>query len=48
MLNKDENNFESKIKYFESSYNTMMGRLTFLCVIQIKGLLASLLILFQS
>jgi len=41
MLKKFEN-------YFERSKNTVMGWVTFLCVIQIKGLLALLLILSQS
>ncbi len=47
-LKKDENDFERIIKDFESSNNTMMGWIIFFCVIQIKGLLVLLLILFQS
>ena len=48
MLKKDENDFEREIKDFESSNNTTIGKIIFLCIIQIIGLLALLLILFQS
>lgn len=45
-LKKDENDIEKKIRDFESSNNTMMDRIIVLCLIQIVGLLALLLILF--
>ncbi len=46
MLKKGGNDFKRKIKDFERSNTTMMDRIIILCVIQIIGLLASLLILF--
>ena len=46
ILKKDETDFESKIKDFERSNNTMLDRIIFLCLIQIMGLLALLIILF--
>jgi len=45
-LKKDENDIEKKIRDFESSNNTMMDRIIVLCLIQIIGLLALLIILF--
>ncbi len=45
-LKKDENDIEKKIRDFECSNNTMMDRIIVLCLIQIIGLLALLIILF--
>ena len=43
---KNGTDFKRKIKDFERSNTTMMDRIIVLCVIQIIGLLALLLILF--
>jgi hypothetical protein len=45
-LKKDGADFKRKIKDFERSNTTIMDRIIVLCVIQIIGLLALLLILF--